>query len=294
MNFEINIVKKDNNNNKKLPKPFLKWAGGKRQLIPQMINYFPKNFFTYIEPFIGGGAIFFYLYCNNLLANKKVVIFDINEDLINSYNVIKTHVMDLIESLKIHKNEKEYFYKVREQDRDPAIYDNLTDIEKASRIIYLNRCCYNGLYRVNSKGYFNVPFGKYKNPNFCDEENLIAVNKALKNVKILNNSFEKCIEFADKGDFIYFDPPYFPISETSSFTSYTKDNFGKEAQISLSKAFIKLDKIECNLMLSNSNNIFIRNLYKDFNITELLAKRVINSNRNKRGRIKELLITNDF
>jgi DNA adenine methylase len=202
--------------------------------------------------------------------------------------------MELINSLKKHKNEKNYYYKTREKDRNPTVYNNMTIIEKASRIAYLNRCCYNGLYRVNSKGHFNVPFGKYKNPNFCDEENLIAANRALKTVEILACSFEKCLEYVKKGDFVYFDPPYFPISETSSFTSYTKDSFGKESQISLNKVFKELDKIGCKVALSNSNSNFIRSLYKDYRIVELLAKRAINCNGEKRGEIKELFITNGY
>ncbi len=278
----------------RIPHPFLKWAGGKRQLIPQMNKYFPTKFNKYIEPFAGGGAIFFFLYRNKYLSNKRVLLIDINKDLINCYNVIKNNVIELIKSLKKHKNKKEYFYKIREKDRNPEEYNSMTDIEKASRIIYLNKCCYNGLYRVNSKGQFNVPFGKYKNPNFCDEENLIAVNKVLKNIEIFQSSFEICLEFAEKGDFIYLDPPYFPISETSSFTSYTKDNFGRESQIFLHRVFKKLDEIGCKLILSNSNSNYIKNLYEDFKIIELLAKRAINCEGDKRGEIKELLIINNF
>jgi len=268
------------------PHPFLKWAGGKRQLIPQMIKYFPKHFNKYIEPFIGGGAVFFQL------LPERAILIDINEELINCFKVIKNNVKELIEILKNHKNEKKYYYQIRSLDRTDRTYKNLSDVEKASRTIYLNRCCYNGLYRVNSKGQFNVPFGKYKNPNFCDEKNLIAVNKVLKNVDIFHGSFEKCLDFADKDDFIYFDPPYHPISETSSFTSYTKENFGKESQKMLFNVFEILDERGCRLMLSNSYNPFIIELYKQYKTVFLNAKRAINSIANKRGFIKEILVLN--
>jgi DNA adenine methylase len=269
-----------------IPHPFLKWAGGKRQLISQMYKYFPKNFNKYIEPFIGGGAAYFYL------KPKLSILIDINEELINCYKVIKNNVEELIELLKTHKNEKGYYYRIRELDRDDEKFAKLTNIEKASRMIYMNRCCYNGLYRVNSKGQFNVPFGKYKNPNFCDEENLLAVNKVLENVKIIHGSFEISLDYAEKGDFIYFDPPYYPISKTSSFTSYTKENFGEDSQKKLLHIFKKLDEIDCNLMLSNSYNEYINDLYKDYKIITLDARRAINSNAAKRGNIKVLLITN--
>jgi DNA adenine methylase len=268
------------------PRPFLKWAGGKRQLIPQMNKYFPKTFNKYIEPFIGGGAVFFYL------KPKFSIIIDVNEELINCYNVIKNNVKELIDLLKNHKNEKNYFYTIRALDRDEEKFAKLSDVEKASRMIYLNRCCYNGLYRVNKKGQFNVPFGKYKNPNFCDEENLLAVSIALENVKIIHGSFEICLDYAEKEDFIYFDPPYFPISKTSSFTSYTKENFGKDSQNKLFDTFKKLDERCCKLMLSNSNIEYIKNLYSEYRIITLKSKRAINCDPTKRGDIDVCLILN--
>jgi len=269
-----------------LPHPFLKWAGGKRQLILQMKKYFPKNFNKYIEPFVGGGAVLFYL------KPKFSVIIDINKELINCYKIIKNNVKELIELLKTHKNEKNYYYKIRALDRDKEKFNKLSNVEKASRLIYLNRCCYNGLYRVNSNGQFNVPFGKYKKPNFCNEENLLTVSKTLENVKIVNGSFEICLDYAEKGDFIYFDPPYHPISKTSSFTSYTKENFGKNSQQMLFNFFKKLDERGCKLMLSNSYNEYIQNLYKDYKIITLGARRAINCNAEKRGNINVLLILN--
>jgi len=268
------------------PHPFVKWAGGKRQLIPQMIKYLPKNFNIYIEPFVGGGALFFYI------LPEKAILIDSNKELVNCFTVIKNNVKELIKLLKNHKNEKNYYYQIRSLDRNPECYSKLSDVEKASRTIYLNRCCYNGLYRVNSKGQFNVPFGRYRNPNFCDEENLEAVNNVLKNVDILLGSFELCLNFAEEGDFIYFDPPYHPLSQTSSFTSYTKEDFGKESQRKLFNVFKRLDERGCKLLLSNSYNNFILDLYNEYQIILLNAKRAINSNATKRGAIKEVLVLN--
>jgi DNA adenine methylase len=281
------ILRKENRNLRNgIPHPFLKWAGGKRQLISQMNKYFPKKFNKYIEPFVGGGAVLFYL------KPKFSIIIDINKELINCYKVIKNNVKELIELLKTHKNEKNYYYKIRALDRDKEKFNELSNVERASRLIYLNRCCYNGLYRVNSKGEFNVPFGKYKNPNFCDEENLLSVSEALKNVKIIHGSFEICLDYAENGDFIYFDPPYHPISKTSSFTSYTKDNFGENSQFELFNVFKQLDEKGCRIMLSNSYNEYIQNLYEDYKIITLDARRAINCNAKKRGSINVLLITN--
>ncbi|GAH67740.1 unnamed protein product, partial [marine sediment metagenome] len=247
-----------------------------------------KKFNKYIEPFVGGGAVFFYL------LPEKAILIDINQELINTYKVIKNNVSELIRSLKKHKNEREYYYKIRSIDRNLEEFKKWPDIEKASRTIYMNRCCYNGLYRVNSKGQFNVPFGRYKNPKFCDEENLITVHKALKNANLINDSFEICLNFVEKGDFVYFDPPYVPISESANFTSYTKDNFGKEDQIKLFNIFKVLDERGCKVMVSNSFNEFILNLYKDYKIKILQAKRAINSDASKRGKIDEVLIVNEF
>jgi len=268
--------------------PFVKWAGGKRQLIPQMEEYLPKNYNKFIEPFVGGGALFFHM------KPKMAVLIDINEDLINCYEVIKHNPFELIRSLKKHKNEKEYYYQVRSADREIESFKKWTNVEKASRTIFMNRCCYNGLYRVNSKGEFNTPFGKYKNPKFCNEMNLNAVHESLKNAIIVQGSFEKCLDYAEKEDFVYFDPPYHPLSETANFTSYTKDNFGKDSQIKLRDVFKTLDDRGCKVMLSNSYNEFILDLYNDFKIVVLNAKRAINSNASKRGKIKEILVMNNF
>ncbi len=290
-NISISHIRKKRSNGK-IPHPFLKWAGGKRQLIPQLKSYIPKKFNKYIEPFVGGGAVFFYLYREGFLKNRKAILIDINKELINCYKVIKNDVTELIKSLRNHKNEKNYFYKIRELDRNFETYNKMSATEKASRIIYLNKCCYNGLYRVNSKGQFNVPFGKYKNPQFCDEENLIEVNKALENVEILHDSFENSIKYAEVNDFIYLDPPYFPVSKTANFTSYTKENFNVDSQKVLCQVFKNLDKHGSKLMLSNSYNEYTNELYKDYKIVTLQAKRAINCDPSKRGKISEILVMN--
>ena len=268
--------------------PFVKWAGGKRQLIPQMEEYLPQNYIKYIEPFVGGGALFFHI------KPKTAVLIDTNEDLINCYNVIKNNLSELIRSLKKHKNEKEYYYQVRSADREIESFKKWTNVEKASRTIFMNRCCYNGLYRVNSKGEFNTPFGSYKNPKFCNEVNLNAVHETLKSAQLIQGSFETCLKYAEKDDFVYFDPPYHPLSETANFTSYTKDSFGKDSQIKLLEVFKQLDERGCKVMLSNSYNEFILDLYEGFKIITLNAKRAINSDASKRGKIKEILVLNNF
>ena len=270
------------------PYPFVKWAGGKRQLINQMGAFFPINFNKYIEPFIGGGAVFFHL------LPKKAILSDINFELINCYKVIKNNVVELIDSLSNHKYEKKYYYQIRALDRDKTSYSKLSNIEKASRTIYLNKTGYNGLYRVNSNGFFNVPFGLHKNPKICDRNNLFATHIALRDVTIINSSFEACLNLAEKNDFIYFDPPYHPLSQTSNFTSYNKGNFGKDSQKELFNIFNILDDRGCKLLLSNSYSDYILNMYRDYEIIVLKARRSINSNALKRGLIKEVLIKNNF
>ncbi len=287
MTQDVLLIREKGHHVKK-PYPFLKWAGGKRQLLPQMVKYFPKKYENYIEPFVGGGAVFFHL------LPDKAILSDDNPDLINCYNVIRNDVKSLIISLSKHKYEEKHYYQMRAIDRDDENYNKLSDIEKAARTIYLNKTGYNGLYRVNSKGFFNVPFGLHKNPTICDKRNLIAVNIALRNVKIIQNSFEICLDFAKKNDFIYFDPPYHPVSRTSNFTSYNKINFGKDSQKKLYKIFRILVDRGCKVLLSNSYSDFILDLYKDYEIIILKARRSINSNAKKRGLINEVLIKNNF
>ncbi|MCK5589226.1 MAG: DNA adenine methylase [Candidatus Pacebacteria bacterium] len=280
-------------------KPFVKWVGGKRQLLKQFkkLELYPpeeigfdssKN--TYFEPFVGGGAVFL-----DTLP-EKAILSDMNEELVITYNVIKTNLKKLIFKLKIHKknNSKEYFLKIRSQQ-----INKLSNISIAARFIYLNRTCFNGMYRVNKSGGFNVPYGKYDNPLIVDEDNLKKISKSLQKVKILHQDYKKTIEKAKKGDFIYFDPPYAPLNPTSSFTAYTKDGFGEQQQIELRDTFYKLHKKGCFVMLSNSNSEFINKIYgelenkdKKIKITEVDANRMINSKASGRGKIKEVLVTN--
>jgi len=288
--YTFRVKRRKNNKKNKgitgIPHPFLKWAGGKRQLIKQFDRYFPPHYKKYIEPFVGGGSVFFYLLPDN------AILMDINEELVNCYRVIQTQVDDLIQLLKAHRNEKEYFYKIRNVDRNSEDFSKWSNIQRASRTIFLNRCCFNGLFRVNSKGEFNVPFGKYKNPKFCDEENLRTVHRVLQNVQIISSNFKKCLEFAEREDFIYFDPPYQPVSGTANFTSYSKEGFGEAAQVALFEVFKELDSRGCKVMLSNSYTKFILDLYKEFRIITMKAKRAINSDATKRGEIKEALVLN--
>ncbi|MBE2911719.1 Dam family site-specific DNA-(adenine-N6)-methyltransferase [Anoxybacillus flavithermus] len=271
----------------KLAQPFLKWAGGKRQLLPEIRKYIPKKINTYYEPFLGAGAVLFDI------QPKKAVINDVNTELINTYIAIRDHVDELINDLKKHKNEKEYFYAIRDLDRKEE-FKELSLVEKASRIIYLNKTCFNGLFRVNSQGHFNVPFGKYKNPQIVNEIVLRAVHNYLNSndITILNVDFEKAVENAKKGDFIYFDPPYDPVSDTSSFTGYSLYGFDKDDQIRLRDLFVELDKRGCKVLLSNSATDFIKDLYKDFHIEVVSANRNINANASRRGRIDEVLVMN--
>ncbi len=269
------------------PEPFLKWAGGKSQLLKQFECFLPPKFNNYLEPFVGGGAVFFYLYNTGRLKGKKIILIDSNEELINCFLVIKENVERLISILKGPKyvNKKEVYYRIRAEEPKDRF-------ERAARTIYLNKTCFNGLYRVNSKGKFNVPFGRYKNPLICDSRNLRAVSIALKNVKILCDDFEKSLEYAGKGDFIYFDPPYQPLSKTSNFTSYTKDGFGEAEQRRLYCVFHELDKRGCKVMLSNSNTDFIKRLYRRYRLERVKANRAINCKAEGRGKIEELVILN--
>ena len=269
-------------------KPFVKWVGGKRQLLKQFrrMNLYPPEKFDsskgkYFEPFVGGGAVFF-----DLLPDKGF-LSDLNKELVNTYNVIKHDVEGLIASLKKHKNNKEYFLKVRTQNTKV-----LSDINIASRFIFLNRTCFNGLYRVNSKGGFNVPFGGYENPLICDEENLRKVSKSLQGVEIKHQDYKEVLKKAKKGDFVYFDPPYYPVSKTASFTSYTSEAFLDKEQIELRDTFLELNKRGCFVMLSNSDTPFINKIYfgfKGVRINKVSAGRAINSKGSGRGKVSEEL-----
>ena len=286
-------------------KPFLKWAGGKTQILNQIEENFPKELKEgkikkYMEPFVGGGAVLFYILQKHDF--DEVVINDINEDLILTYNVIKNDVNKLIDELEsLRENfllldddqRKEFYYNVRDEFNKKNNCNEINEIKRVAQFIFLNKTCFNGLYRVNKKGEFNVPYGRYKNPKIFDEKNLKNASKLLKNVKILCNSFEVIDDYVDDETFVYFDPPYKPLNKTSSFTSYTKYNFDDNDQIRLAKFYKKLDKKGCKLMLSNSDNLeFFEKLYGGFNIKKVIARRIINSKGNKRGAIFELLILN--
>jgi DNA adenine methylase len=277
-----------------LVRPFLKWAGGKRQLLPEIVKYVPKRIskHTYYEPFIGGGALLFQL------QPPKAVINDSNKELINCYKVIKDSLDELMEELSKDKysNSETSYYEMRDLDRSTKKYASLSEVEKAARIIYLNKTCYNGLFRVNSQGQFNVPFGRYKNPNFLDDAVLRAVNKYLNSndITLLNQDFAEAVKDAKRGDFVYFDPPYDPVSETASFTGYDVNGFNRDEQERLKEEFDALHKKGCKVMLSNSCTDFIMDLYKDYQdtIIKVRATRSINSNALKRGRVDEVLVLN--
>lgn len=291
-------------------KPFVKWAGGKNSLIPQLTKYYPLELKDgtierYIEPFVGGGAVLI-----DILQKyevKEAYAFDINKDLINCYNVIKANVENLIQELD--KKEKEflildndarqqYFYDIRTEYNYYTLNEDI-NVKRASEFIFLNRTCFNGLYRVNKDGKFNVPCGKYKNPTICDSKNLRNLSKLIKNVTFEYGDYKKSENFVNENTFVYFDPPYRPLSITSGFTSYTKEDFNDDNQKELANYFYKLDLKNAKLMLSNSNpkNVneddnFFENIYKGFVINEVSAKRMINANAKGRGEISELLITN--
>jgi DNA adenine methylase len=273
-----------------LLQPFLKWAGGKRQLLPHIRKHVPyiAKGKAYYEPFVGAGAVLFEL------QHPKAFINDVNSELINCYQVIKDDVEALIEDIKTHQtNSSEYFYKIREQDRLPA-YKEWSPVQRASRIIFLNKTCYNGLFRVNSQGHFNAPFGNYKNPTLVDVIVIKAISKYLNqnNITITRLDFEEAVQGAKKGDFVYFDPPYDPVSDTASFTGYNLDKFGKDEQVRLKTVYDELNARGCKVMLSNSSTDFIKNLYKDYKIITIPANRNINSVGTGRGQINEFLILN--
>ena len=279
--------------NNPLIKPFLKWAGGKRQLLTEIKTHLPKdiNNYTYYEPFLGAGAVFFDL------QPEKAVINDFNEQLILTYNVIKENIDDLISLLKNYQkmNDVDCYYKIRNIDRDPQIFNNLSNIEKAARLIFLNKTCFNGLYRVNSQGFFNVPYGKYKNPAICEEIVLRQISAYLNSgkISILNTDFEKAISTAGKKSFVYFDPPYHSPGK-KNFTGYQANGFNENEQERLRDVVIKLTKKCVKCLLSNSDTDYIRELYKNdsFKIITVQAKRAINSDAAGRGYVNEVLIKN--
>lgn len=265
--------------------PIVKWVGGKRQLMFELLKNMPENYNRYFEPFIGGGALFFYLQPDN------AYISDMNEELINLYQVVRDNVDELVADLQKHDISKEYFMEIRNIDRTEE-YESWSDVQKASRFIYLNRTCFNGMYRVNSKGEFNVPFGHYKNPRILDENNLINCSNLLQRTEIKHADFSEILKKVKKGDFVYFDPPYVPLSETSSFTSYTKDGFDIDMQFKLRDVCDELDSMGVKFLLSNSDTKLVNELYENYNIKKVFASRQINANADGRGKITEVLVRN--
>lgn len=291
------------------PKPFLKWAGGKTQLISSIESSLHpsilKGKFTYLEPFVGSGAIMFWM-INNFPNLEKAVINDINSDLINTYRTIAKSPTELISVLKDLQSD---FHSLQDKEEEKKLYyyqnrelyntrstDNTT---QAALFIFLNRTCFNGLYRVNSKNLFNVPMGSYKAPTICDEQNILSVSTALQKVEILNGDYTATLNHATDNSFFYFDPPYKPLSNTSSFNSYAKDDFNDAEQIRLRDFCSQLKTLGHKWMLSNSdvkgkdlNDTFFDDIYSDFAISRVRASRRINANAEKRGELNELLITN--
>lgn len=271
-------------------KPFVKWAGGKRQVINELKKYIPNEFDTYYEPFIGGGALLFEL------APKRAVINDSNKELMNVYEVLcddkKFSKMCRVLNDYEANHSEEFYYEIRNKDREKQKFSRLADYTRAARTIYLNKACFNGLYRVNSKNEFNVPFGKKEKVNTYDGGNLITVSNYLtmNDIKILSVDFEEAVKDAKRGDFVYFDPPY--DSDTGTFNSYTEDGFGKEEQRRLARVFKELDERGVYVMLSNHNTLLVNELYKGYNMHVIEAKRNINSKGEKRGKVEELIITN--
>lgn len=272
-----------------IAKPFVKWVGGKRRVIPELLFSLPQTFDHYYEPFVGGGALFFHLRSLNILQDKKITLSDVNLRLIRTYRAIRDDVNGVIIRLKHHTKHhcRDYFYAVRDAEVDS--YENDADV--AAWFIYLNKTAFNGLYRVNKKNRFNAPMGKYKNPTICDEANLRNCHDALKNVNILHQSFAATAEGAQERDLVYFDPPYVPVSATSSFTSYTNEGFGMIEQTQLRDVAWKLRERGVNVMLSNSDHEIVRDLYADFDIRGIQVGRAINSKATARGKVGEVIVT---
>jgi len=273
--------------------PFVKWAGSKSQLLEEYTKLLPTSFENYLEPFVGGGAVFFSLHSQGKLKGN-VTLGDLNEELMNCYGVIRDDVEELIAILRkhdAHKMDRAYYYDIRDYDRDGRI-ESMTAAERAARTIFLNRTCYNGLYRVNKKGQFNVPYGRHKNPTVCDEQNLRVVSQALQGVELLIADFEDCVSRARQGDFIYLDPPYHPLSSTAYFTNYTKENFDEKEQERLARVFRNLDARGCFIMLSNSDTELVRQEYQEYKSIKVEANRAISCKVSTRKAVSELVIVN--
>lgn len=268
-----------------LTKPFLKWAGGKSKLLREIIPRLPRRYRRHVEPMLGGGAVFFGI------RPSRSLLLDINPELINCYRVVQGEVESLIKDLKKHRYERRYYYSVRDADRR-ADFEDWSPVERASRTIFLNKSCFNGLYRVNSRGFFNVPFGRYVNPRILAPDVLRRCSEALKGAKLVCDSFENLERYLKRDDFVYFDPPYVPLSKTSSFATYAKDGFNIDDQIKLRDLCVALDNRKIRFMLSNSYTDTVLELYDGFRIDVINAPRAISSTASGRGVVKEVLVRN--
>ncbi|MHB1127390.1 MAG: DNA adenine methylase [Bacillota bacterium] len=262
-------------------RPLIKWAGGKQQLLTQYASLFPSMYNKYLEPMVGGGACFFFL------RPGRAVLIDQNEELVNFYKIVQSRPEDLFSCLKKHINDSAYYYLVRAQDPK-----SLSPVERASRFLFLNKTGYNGLWRVNKEGRHNVPFGRYKNPRYADWEMLMDASGLLEGCTILCSDFQRVLEYAEPGDFIYFDPPYYPLSRTASFTGYTSGSFSEKDQVLLAETFVELTRRGCLVMESNSDTPFVRETYRDYDLRVVKARRAINCRPGGRGPVTELVIRN--
>lgn len=268
--------------------PVVKWAGGKRQLLKEITPLLPKRISLYCEPFFGGGAVLF------SRQPRRAIINDCNADLIALYEVIRDDIDALILSLGRHENTPDYFYSIRDLDRDKELYERMDKVEKASRLLYLNKTCFNGLFRVNASGEFNTPFGRYKNPNIVNEPVLRGVSRYFNtsHIAIYSEDFEETLARVPKGGFVYLDPPYDPVSDTASFTGYQKGGFDRGEQERLKQCCDELTARGIKFLLSNSATSYIRELYKEYPMKIVEARRAVNSVADKRGAIEEVLVTN--
>lgn len=268
--------------------PVVKWVGGKRQLLPQILPLIPKRMSAYCEPFLGGGAVLF------ALQPRRALVNDLNQDLITVYRVIKENADALIEHLSHHENTPEYFYRIRDLDRDREAYAALSDVEKASRLLYLNKTCYNGLFRVNASGAFNSPYGHYRRPNIVNEQTIRGVSRYFNSCDItfFSEDFAAVLDRVPRGGFVYLDPPYDPVSDTASFTGYNRGGFGREEQVRLKACCDALTARGVKFLLSNSATPFIRELYSSYHVSIVQARRAVNSVASRRGAIEEVLVRN--
>ncbi|MCB9763484.1 MAG: DNA adenine methylase [Alphaproteobacteria bacterium] len=266
-----------------VPRPFLKWVGGKRQLLPELEALLPRRFDHYFEPFVGGAALFFHLQPDN------ATLSDANAELVDCYTAVRDGVDALVRELRRHVYDQDYYYAMRAWDSAGAPLH-----QRAGRTIYLNRTGFNGLYRVNRSGKFNVPFGRYTNPVICDEENLQGCSRVLQGVALVHEDFEAAADRARAGDFVYFDPPYVPLTPTASFTSYVADGFGLADQERLAALFRRLSERGVQVMLSNSDTPLVRELYAGFHLEEVQARRNVNAKASKRGAVGELVVCSDY